>query len=66
MNYLRAYIRNLFILVLVICGMLIFMKIFYPDALSLFPLMGQLVGGLNLWPIVILLLLAAALPYRRR
>jgi hypothetical protein len=66
MDFLKAYLRNLLLMALVIGGMLIFMRIFYPDALGLLPLIGQVYSGLNLWPIIILALLALALPRRRR
>ena len=66
MKYLKTYLHNLLLMILIFGGMLIFMKIFYPETLSLFPLMGQMVSGFNLWPIVILTLLVSALPRRRR
>ncbi len=66
MNYLRAYIRNLFIIALVLVGMFVFMRIFYPDTLAILPLMGQFSSALKLWPLLILMLFVLALPRRRR
>ncbi len=66
MSYIKAYLRNLLLMALVFGGMLVFMRIFYPDALSALPMMGQIYGALNLWPIIILILLVMALPRRRR
>lgn len=65
MKFLKSYLRNLLIIVLVIAGMALFMRIFYPEALSVFPLMGQVYTGLNLWPFIILALLVFALPRRK-
>lgn len=74
MGYLRLWLRNLFIDLLVILivgvGMAIFMRIFYPDALSLMFLSGQfavqLAGALKLWPIIILAVIVYSLPRPRR
>lgn len=74
MDFLRVWIRNLFtdlLIVVVVCVvMLIFMKIFYPDALSLLLLSGQFAVGmvniLKLWPLVILTVIIYAMPRRRR
>jgi len=74
MDFLRVWIRNLFtdlLIVVVVCiVMLIFMKIFYPDALSLLLLSGQFAVGmvniLKLWPLVILAVIIYAMPRRRR
>ncbi len=73
MDYLRAWLRNLLIdlsvLALVCILMLIFMKILYPDALSLIFLSGQfaigMVNVLKLWPLVILGVIVYAMPRRR-
>jgi hypothetical protein len=73
MEYIRRWIHNLFIdlvIVIVICiGTIIFMKFFYPAALSLMLLSGQFMIGmvnvLNLWPIVILVIIISAMPQRR-
>jgi hypothetical protein len=73
MDYLRAWLRNLVIdlsvLAVVCIGMLIFMKIFYPDALSVMFLSGQfaigMVNVLKLWPLVILAVIVYAMPRRR-
>lgn len=66
MKFLQAYLRNLFLMALVVVGMLVFAKIFYPGVLSFLPLMGQVYSGLNMWPAIILVLLVVALPRRRR
>jgi hypothetical protein len=66
MSYLRAYLRNLLILALVMVGLFIFVMIFYPATLSFFSAMGQAYSALKLWPLIILFLLVAALPRRRR
>ena len=74
MEFLRAWIRNLVIDIVVLVGvgivMLIFMKIFYPDALSILLLTGQFTIGMfnvmKLWPIVILAAIVYAMPRRRR
>jgi hypothetical protein len=66
MDFLKAFLRNLLLIALVIVGMLVFAKIFYPDALSVFPLVGKVYSGLNLWPIIVLGLLLLAWPRRRR
>jgi hypothetical protein len=73
MDYLRAWIRNLLIdltIIAVVCiAILIFMKIFYPDALSIMLLSGQFAIGmvdvLKLWPLVILAVIVYAMPRRR-
>ena len=48
--FLKEWIRNLFITVSAFIGvaifMFIFMKIFYPDTISIFVLMGQFGGQL--------------------
>ena len=64
MNFIRAYIRNLFLIAVAIVGMFVFMKIFYPDALAILPFMGQIYSAFNLWPLLILSLLVFALPRR--
>jgi hypothetical protein len=74
MDFLKAWARNLAIdlgaFVLVCIIMIIFMKIFYPDALSLIFLSGQFTIGminvLKLWPIVILAIIVYAMTIRRR
>ena len=74
MSFIREWLRNLFIGILALIGtcifMLIFMKIFYPDTVSFFLLMGQggvqLFNGLKLWPIFILAVILSAMPRRRR
>jgi uncharacterized membrane protein len=65
MKYLKTFLQNLLILILVIISMTIFAKIFYPETLSVFSAMGELYTALKLWPIIILVLLASALPRRR-
>lgn len=74
MDYLREWVRNLFIdllVIVVVCiGMAIFMRIFYPDTLSLLFLSGQfavqLATVLKLWPLVILAAIVYSLPRRKR
>ena len=66
MTFLRGYLRNLLLIALVLVGMLIFMRVFYPDTLAVLPLMGEIYSALNLWPLLILVLLVLALPRRRR
>jgi hypothetical protein len=74
MDFIKAWVRNLAIdlgaFVLVCIIMIIFMKIFYPDALGLIFLSGQFTIGminvLQLWPIVILAIIVYAMPFRRR
>jgi hypothetical protein len=73
MNFVRTWIRNLLtdlLIVVVVCiVMLIFLKIFYPDVLSLIMLTGQFSVGminiLKLWPLVILVIIFSAIPQRR-
>ncbi len=77
-DYVRRWIQNLVIELLAILaigvGMLVFMRIFYPDALAMLFLAGEFSVGLTtilkLWPIIILaaivLPIAYALPRRRR
>jgi hypothetical protein len=73
MDYVRAWIRNLLIDLLIIVAvcvaMAIFLRIFYPDVLSMFFVMGQfsvqLTSALKLWPLVILMAIVYSLPRRR-
>jgi len=74
MDFVREWARNIavdfgaFVIVCII--MIIFMKIFYPDALGLMFLTGQVTIGmiyvLRLWPIVLLGIIVYAMPFRRR
>ena len=72
-TYLRDWFHNLWVTVVVVIGvglfMLIFMRIFYPEALSAFFLMFQvwvqLATALKLWPIIILAIIVSALPRRK-
>ena len=74
MDYLRDWVRNLFIdllIIVVVCvGMAIFMRIFYPDTLSFFAMMvkwtAEFATAFKLWPFVILMVIVSALPRRRR
>ena len=66
MNWLLSYIRNLFVLAAIILGALVFMRLFYPDTLTLLPAMGEIIGALKLWPVVTLMILAFLLPSRKR
>jgi hypothetical protein len=66
MQFGRAFIRNLSLMVLIFGGMVIFAAIFYPETLSVFYAMGQVYSGLNLWPIIILMLIITAIPRRKR
>ena len=73
MDYLRRWIRNLLtdLLILAVIGivLILFMRIFYPDALSVLFLSGQFTIGminvLKLWPLVILAVIVYAMPRRR-
>jgi|GEM_PF-4630051 len=65
MKYLKKYLRNLAAMIMIFLGMIIFMKIFYPETLKIFPLMGEMITGLKMWPIVILMLFISAMPRRR-
>jgi hypothetical protein len=74
MDYLRRWVRNLFINLAVIAGvtifMLIFVRIFYPETFSMLFLTGKAMIGminvLSLWPLVILIAIINAMPRRRR
>ena len=74
MAFIRDWIQNilkdLLIFVLICIGLLIFVWIFYPDALSLVFMMGegtvQIVDQLRFWPIVILVVILYAIPRRVR
>ena len=66
MSLLRSFLRNLFVLALVAIAAWVLMEIFYPEAFSIFPVIGQIYGGFTLWPILILGLLLFAAPQRRR
>jgi hypothetical protein len=66
MSYFKRYLQNLLLMALVFGGMLVFMRIFYPDALGVLPMIGQIYGAFNLWPIIVLMLLVMALPRRRQ
>lgn len=65
MRFWRTFVRNLMLMALVLGGMTLFVAIFYPETLSVFKMMGQVYSGLNLWPMIILLLVLAAVPRRR-
>ena len=74
MDYLKQWMKKLItdilIFVAVCIFMLIFMKIFYPDALSVLFLSGQFsvefISALKLWPLVILALLIYSMHRRRK
>lgn len=66
MKFWQAFIRNLLVMVLIFGGIAILAAIFYPKTLSVFYGMGQVYSGLNLWPIIILLLIIAAIPRKKR
>lgn len=74
MDFVRDWMHNLYVTVLAVIGvgifMLLFMQIFYPEAVSLFFMMGQgtvqLAGALKLWPILVLVGILSALPRPRR
>jgi len=73
-DFFRDWLHNLWITAAAVIGvgifMLIFMKIFYPEALGILFLTGKLTIGminvLKLWPIVVLAIIASAIPRRRR
>lgn len=66
MDYLRDYLQNVVIFVLVVLGLLIFLRVFYPDTLALLPALGEVYTALNFWPLLVLALLVYLLPRRRR
>ena len=66
MSFWRTYIRNLVVIVLVFGVAAVCAVIFYPETLPVFAGMSQVYSGLKLWPFIILSLLIAALPRRRR
>ena len=74
MDFLRTWFRNLLtdlLIVAIVCiVMLIFMKVFYPDALSFLFLTGQfaveMVNIMKLWPLVILAVIVYSLPRSKR
>jgi hypothetical protein len=73
-SFLRDWLHNLWVTVLAVIGvglfMLIFMRIFYPDTISLFVMMGkwtaEFATALKLWPIIVLMILVSAFPRRWR
>jgi hypothetical protein len=65
MKFWRKYLRNLALMTVIFGGFAIFAAVFYPETLSVFWGIGQVYSGLNLWPIVVLGLLIAALPRKR-
>jgi len=69
-EWLRNLIKGLLITALVCFGMLIFLRIFYPDTISFLFLTGEFAGQLasafKLWPILILMIFVYALPKRKR
>jgi hypothetical protein len=74
MDFIKTWVRNLAIdlgvFVLICIIMIVFMKIFYSEALSLIFLTGQFTIGminvLKFWPIVILAIIVYAMPIKRR
>lgn len=66
MKFWQAFIRNLLVMFLIFGGIVIFMAIFYPATLPIFYMMGQVYNGLNMWPIIILVLIVAAIPRKSR
>ena len=66
MEFLKAYLRNIFILVLILAGMVIFLLIFYPGVLTIYSEMIKVYSVLKLWPILILGLLVMIMPRLRR
>jgi hypothetical protein len=65
-NYFLKFLKNIVIFALILVGMFIFLKVFYPDTIELFLGAGQIYTLLKLWPILFLGLLASLLPKRRR
>jgi predicted membrane chloride channel (bestrophin family) len=73
MRFLKDWIKNLWITILVFIGasifMFIFMKIFYPETISALSLMSQfgiqLANALKLWPFIILAIIISAIPKQR-
>lgn len=70
MDYFLKFVTNIFILLAVVVGTAIFMQIFYPESLEFlvqtFEVMFEFISSLRLWPIVIVGLIVAMLPKRRR
>ena len=66
MDFLKSYIRNLVLLVLVLGFVVCFVFFFYPNALPYLQEVGRFYTILRLWPLIILILLIYALPRRRR
>ena len=66
MKFWRKYLGNLALMAVIFGGFAIFATVFYPETLPILGSMGQAYSGLNLWPIIILGLLVAALPRNRR
>jgi hypothetical protein len=64
MEFMKAYLGNLLKIGLVVVGVLIFLKVLYPDSLSFLSGTGQVYAGLGWWPVIILGLLLLALPRR--
>jgi len=72
-RFFADWLHNLWVTLAVLIGvgifMIIFMKIFYPDALGMLFLSGQFAGGLisalKLWPLAILVVIFSAFPRRR-
>ena len=65
-SYLKAFGKNLLLLTIIIISTMIFTKIFYPNALNAFIEIGKVYTGLNLWPIIIVVLLLSALPKKSK
>jgi ABC-type methionine transport system permease subunit len=74
MKFIKSYFYNLItmalFIIVVIIGMIVFTKIFYPGSISssliLWQTVGQIISAFKLWPIVILMLLMLPLTRRRR
>ncbi len=73
-GFFRDWLHNLWISMALFIGavvfMLVFTKIFFPDALGMLWLTGQftvgLISTLKWWPIVVLMIIVSAFPRRRR
>jgi hypothetical protein len=66
MDFLRAYLRNLLVLALIIAGLAIFCLIFYPRVFTLFSEVIKVYSILKLWPLLILAILVGIIPRRSR
>jgi hypothetical protein len=65
-SFLGDYLRNLLLIALILGAIALFVLVFYPKTLEVFAGIAFVYSALKLWPIIILILLLAAIPWRRR